>query len=450
MMAAGSRVAIVGAGVGGLAAALYLHRQGHEVTVIERFSEARPVGSGLLLQPVGLAVLDDLGLLETICRLGKRVDHLRGNDCDSGRLVLDVGYRQGQFAIGIHRAALFQTLRDAVAAAGIAVLTSLEVSGTRRTGPQIELLDPAGKPLASPFTCVIDAAGAHSPLSAAVRRSKPLSYGAFWATVNWPAAAGFDSSALQQRYKWASVMIGVLPVGRQTLGSPEQAAFFWSLKRDDVAGVVATGIDLWKDRVLGLWPDTAPLLDQIAGFDDLTFAAYGHHTLAEPFSDGLFHIGDSAHATSPQLGQGANMALLDARALAHALSTTDSLGDAGRAYARMRRSHVRLYQAMSRYLTPFYQSDSAIIPLARDTLVSTVARIPPMPTVLAALVSGTLIDPLRPIGLKLDADRLASAVGSGTVLPTTAEGTPNHEADSDRDDPRRGTSEHPVGRAAHG
>jgi 2-polyprenyl-6-methoxyphenol hydroxylase-like FAD-dependent oxidoreductase len=293
MMAAGSRVAIVGAGVGGLAAALYLHRQGHEVTVIERFSEARPVGSGLLLQPVGLAVLDDLGLLETICRLGKRVDHLRGNDCDSGRLVLDVGYRQGQFAIGIHRAALFQTLRDAVAAAGIAVLTSLEVSGTRRTGPQIELLDPAGKPLASPFTCVIDAAGAHSPLSAAVRRSKPLSYGAFWATVNWPAAAGFDSSALQQRYKWASVMIGVLPVGRQTLGSPEQAAFFWSLKRDDVAGVVATGIDLWKDRVLGLWPDTAPLLDQIAGFDDLTFAAYGHHTLAEPFSDGLFHIGDS-------------------------------------------------------------------------------------------------------------------------------------------------------------
>ncbi len=56
------RVAIVGCGSAGPAAATLLARQGHEVRLFERASECRPVGAGFLLQPSGLAVLEELGM----------------------------------------------------------------------------------------------------------------------------------------------------------------------------------------------------------------------------------------------------------------------------------------------------------------------------------------------------------------------------------------------------
>ena len=60
----------------------------------------------------------------------------------------------------------------------------------------------------------------------------------------------------------------------------------------------------------------------------MTLARYGHHTLWRPFSDRLAIIGDAAHSTSPQLGQGVNMGLLDAQALTVALRTRDDLSSA--------------------------------------------------------------------------------------------------------------------------
>jgi len=47
------RIAIIGCGPGGLTAALLLKRAGHDVTLYERFSEAKPLGSGFVIQPTG-------------------------------------------------------------------------------------------------------------------------------------------------------------------------------------------------------------------------------------------------------------------------------------------------------------------------------------------------------------------------------------------------------------
>ena len=60
-----------------------------------------------------------------------------------------------------------------------------------------------------------------------------------------------------------------------------------------------------------------------------------------------------------------------------------------------RRLHVRVFQALSRAFTPFYQSDSILLPFVRDRLVATVAKVPPAPQLLAAMVADTAPQDLR-------------------------------------------------------
>jgi hypothetical protein len=50
--------------------------------------------------------------------------------------------------------------------------------------------------------------------------------------------------------------------------------------------------------------------------------------------------------------------------------------------------------------TPFYQSDSAVLPFIRDRLVATIAKIPPAPQLLASMVAGTMVDPFAGTGLR--------------------------------------------------
>jgi 2-polyprenyl-6-methoxyphenol hydroxylase-like FAD-dependent oxidoreductase len=87
-------------------------------------------------------------------------------------------------------------------------------------------------------------------------------------------------------------------------------------------------------------------------------------------------LGDAAHAMSPQLGQGANMALLDASALARTLAMHDELAHALAAYDRERRRHVGIYQLISRWLTPLFQSELDWAGRLRDACFGPLARLP--------------------------------------------------------------------------
>lgn len=358
--------------------ALYLKRAGHKVTIFERFEEPRPVGSGLILQPTGLTVLADLGLLDDILALGSRIDRLHGADASTGRTVLDVRYgaqRGGRFGLAVHRAALFGVLFRAAQHHAIPIETGVEIE-TLEAGERATLIRGDGR-RAGPFDLVVDASGSRSKLRQCAGNPaapRPLAYGAFWASLGW-RGEGFDEHALSQRYDKASVMIGVLPIGRPEPGAEKMAAFFWSLKPADADAVRAQGLDAWKERLVRLWPQSEAFTSQIDSFGQLSLARYGHHTMKLPAGRRLAIIGDAAHSTSPQLGQGANMALLDAAALSHALMRTKSVEAALEIYAKARRWHVRVFQALSLAFTPFYQSDSVALPLIRDSLVATVAKI---------------------------------------------------------------------------
>ncbi|MGV3548740.1 FAD-dependent oxidoreductase [Rhizobium sp.] len=397
------RIAICGAGPAGLAMALMLTRSGHQVDLIERFDEPAPVGSGLILQPTGLSVLDMLGLYDRMMALGHRIDRLWGTDIRTGRAVLDVRYDSGphgRFGLAVQRAALFATLHDAVVQAGIPILSGRSVVSVRdaATRPVLKLAD--GSEM-GPYRLVIDATGARSQLMTQLcshERSRELAYGAFWATLD-AAAMDYAHGALEQRYDKASVMIGVLPVGRLTPEGRDKIAFFWSQKIGEADGVMTRGLGEWKARIAGYWPQSAAMLDKLTGWEQLTLARYQHRTLQTPAVGRVVFIGDAAHCTSPQLGQGANMALLDAAALALSLSRTRDIDDAVAGYCRARRHHVRLFQLLSRMFTPFYQGDSAALAFIRDQVVSTLAKIPPAPRLLASIVSGTLLDPFSSSGV---------------------------------------------------
>lgn len=404
----GLDVGIAGCGPCGLAAALLLHRAGHRVTLFERFDRPQPIGSGLMLQPTGMAVLAELGLLPAAAGIGARVDRLFG---EAGkRVVLDVAYAalRGRQAcgIGIHRASLFALLYDAVRHAGIPVHTGRTVTGSSLAGSRRRLHFADGE-ASEAFDLIVDALGTRTPLAPPAGRE--LAYGALWASLDWPAAAGFDPHTLEQRYSRASIMVGVLPIGTPPGSAGPQAAFFWSLRADRLAAWQRGGLAPWKAEVAAIWPDCAPLLEQIRDPAQLTFARYSHRTLAAPAETALIHIGDAWHSASPQLGQGANMALLDAWALAKGLAAAPGIDAALHRTVELRKRHVRAYQWLTALFTPVYQSDNRVLPFIRDRLVGPLSKLWPATAIQAAMVSGLVADPLGPLGLDANLRSLLQA-----------------------------------------
>ena len=395
-------IAITGCGPAGLSAAIFLHDQGHSVSLYERFEEPKPVGSGLMLQPTGLQVLDNLGLRTEAEALGQRVDGMLGKIAPDGKVVLDINYQVlslDLYGVAIHRASLFHVLYKAVTLRSIAITTGCNITDLSRQDGKVSLNSTGGGSDDAVFDLVIDATGGQSNLLKHARRKpkhRQLDYGALWGTVSYDAAI-FNARLLEQRYKAANVMVGVLPCGRLPDSDTPVATFFWSLSNDGYQATLRGGIDKWKLEVLQHWPTVEPLLAQFDSFDQLVHATYSHHTLPTPYGENIAFIGDAAHSTSPQLGQGANMALLDSCALSSAIATADTIDDALTLYAKMRCGHVRFFQTASWSLTPFYQSDNKLFPWLRDLFFEPISKIPFADKMVTSLGAGLLGKPNKRI-----------------------------------------------------
>ncbi|MEQ8702041.1 MAG: NAD(P)/FAD-dependent oxidoreductase, partial [Bauldia litoralis] len=234
-----------------------------------------------------------------------------------------------------------------------------------------------------------------------VDRSYP--WGAFWCLVPDPERRW--SGTLHQRYDGPRRMAGILPVGTLPTdpGGPPKVSFFWSVRADGFEAWLERGIGSWHDEMRAYWPDAEPVWGAIRDPAQLARATYRDVVFRSSVAPGLAVIGDAAHAMSPQLGQGANLALVDALFLGEALAgaRADTVDGALRRYDRARRGHVRFYQRASRWLTPMFQSERRFAGLLRDWSFPLVQRLPVLRSEAGAVLAGTKRGWLR----RIDPDR---------------------------------------------
>ena len=385
------KVAVIGAGTSGLSVAIFLKRSGHDVSIYEKFDSPRPVGVGLMLQPTGLAVLAKLGLDKAAIRASSPIYGIQGHVVKTGRTIFDISYRalaSHIFGLGIHRGTLFSLLYNEVLRQKIPIITSTSIENvTYDQNNMPHITD--GKNSYGPFDLVINAQGAKAPLRQKfmkIQKDKPYPYAAVWGICK-----DHDSkfkNALFQRYLRAHHMIGLMPMGKLNGDDCESLAFFWSLRAHEYPAWRAQGLKAWQDYVISLWPEIESLVSQFQMQDDLAFATYGDVNLKSCHAHRLLFIGDAAHATSPQLGQGANMGLLDALIIDECLRETDDVNAALNAYAHKRKRHVRFYQTASHWLTPFFQSDSYILPFIRDLTFGLMCKLPFIKTEMVRTLAG--------------------------------------------------------------
>lgn len=306
-----------------------------------------------------------MGLADRLVPLGARIENLYGVT-PAGRPVVDVNYRDWRadaFGLGLHRASLFDALWDCAREAGVRVTT----------GHEVEHLEE----LTRDHDLAVVADGARSGLRAQTGlpvRDRPYPWGAVWAVLDDPGAS--RGRTLWQWYRGAHQMLGIMPTGRAPGHEHPVVSLFWSLHEDQYAAFRAAGLGSFRREVLALNPGCADLLDRIADPGQLTWARYRDVSMPRFHTDRAVVIGDAAHATSPQLGQGTNLALLDAWTLAKCLSRGSTPAEALAAYTASRRRHIRFYGQASRWMTPGFQSRQTVLPWLRDMLLAPSAKWP--------------------------------------------------------------------------
>ena len=366
-------IGIIGGGTAGAASAILLGRAGHRVTVYEAVPNPGPVGAGIMLQPTGQWVLEKLGLLGPVLEHGAHLERLHVRTT-SQKTLLDLHYRDlspGLFGLGLQRGVLFQTLFEA-AQKHATVHCGVEIRDLARTADGRWLVDVGGK-RHGPHQLVIVGDGAGSdlrddtPLRSEVRH---YSWGALWFLADHPPFP----DRLQQVVRGTRKMLGMLPSGKGWGGRQEQVSLFWSLRCDQV-GSWKKDFSGWKAEVLGMEPAAAPILEQIHHPEQLLFARYRDVWMSRWNTEDVVYLGDAAHAMSPQLGQGANLALVDAWVLSECLAAAPP-AQALANYSRLRRFNLLYYQLATRYLTPFFQSDLEPVGWFRDVAMPLASKIP--------------------------------------------------------------------------
>jgi salicylate hydroxylase len=334
------RIAIIGGGIGGLAAALALEQRGAETIVCEQSAALSEIGAGLNLTPNAIKACRALGLEDEVLAIGSGTDFLTIHSWKSGRVISRT--RRGDFPkkfgapnIGVHRADLIEVLAGALKTTQIrfgARCVGVEAGGGGERAAAARFADGG----AIEADIVVGADGIHSVVRNAL-------FGAdaprFTGCICWRGMA--PAAAVPRDIDTSD--------GAMWMG-PHGHVVHYPVRRGELLNIVAhVDSDAWTEESWTHECDVSEVVETYAGWNPaLTrlypyserwykWALYDRDPLEKWSVGRATLLGDAAHAMLPYLGTGAGMAIEDACVLAAAVARQpDDLSAALAAYERAR------------------------------------------------------------------------------------------------------------------
>ena len=346
-----TRIAIIGGGIGGLVAALALHRVGLNPVVHERAAAFEAVGAGISLSPNAVKGLAWLGLGPALARLANEPLEQQLRHGRTGALLQAIDRRRTRETYGapylqLHRADLVAMLADALAQAGVAVQFGQALASIASDADGVQLGFAGGGEAQADVA--IGADGLRSTVRAQLFETRAPQFSGH---VAWRALA--PAAALPEEAS-AALNINHLGQGRNIVCYPVRGGALVNV-------VALTESASWAEESWSARAETAELAAHFAGWAPFVGKLIAALPEDQLFRWGLFirepltHwvagrtalLGDAAHPMLPYMGQGASCSIEDGVVLARALSAADDVEAALARYQAARQPRAGFLQAQS-------------------------------------------------------------------------------------------------------
>jgi salicylate hydroxylase len=347
------RVAVVGGGIGGLSAALFLRRAGLEnVTVFEQAPELLEIGAGIQAAPNAVRLLRRLGLAERLCEVAVRLEvGWEFRRWEDGRVLFsqELGDEcerlYGEPYYTVHRAHLLDMLREAVPD-GTVRLGHRCVDVTQH-GDEVELIFEGGS--SEHADAVIGADGIHSAVHDAILPPQPATFSGLCA---YRALIPAEQAPEEARRPVTTLWLGP---GRHFVHYPVSGGREINLVTANPAGD-------WREESWTAEGRVEDLAAEFAGWDERVqqliasvtetkrYAFYDREPLERWTVGRVTLLGDAAHPMMPFFAQGATQAIEDAAVVAGCLreATRETVDEALLRYESLRKERASKVQQMSR------------------------------------------------------------------------------------------------------